>query len=212
MKNFVASCCYPVADGMKVHTNTRELRQARRDIVELLVDNHPEDCHTCERDGNCELQRLVYSMGIRHRHFTGERKHYEKDLSGASVIRDPDKCIPLRTLRSNVLGDPGRPLPDPGPSRLQHGRSCRRTTCRLRKPFAAVAASASMSCPTAAFVEKNYTQELFEKLNDKDLITVGAVRAVGAGGHRRGLRPACRTEHGRTAHRSAAEARNRLRF
>ena len=73
MKNFVASCSYPVADGMKIYTNSREVRQARRDIVELLVDNHPEDCHTCERDGNCELQRLVYSMGIRHRHFTGER-------------------------------------------------------------------------------------------------------------------------------------------
>ncbi|HEX41631.1 MAG TPA: 2Fe-2S iron-sulfur cluster binding domain-containing protein, partial [Phycisphaerales bacterium] len=93
MRNYVASCAYPVADGMKIHTNTRELRQARRDIMELLVDNHPQDCHTCERDGNCELQRLAYAMGIRKRHFEGPRKQYEQDLSSASVIRDPEKCV-----------------------------------------------------------------------------------------------------------------------
>src|SRR4030042_636072 len=61
MKNFVASCCYPVAEGMKIHTNTKEVRQARRDIVELLVDNHHQDCTPCERDGNCELQRPLLS-------------------------------------------------------------------------------------------------------------------------------------------------------
>ncbi len=114
IRNYVASCAYPVANGMKIYTNTRELRQARRDIVELLLDNHPLDCHTCDRDGNCELQRLAYSMGLRQRHFEGERKQYEKDLSSTSVIRDPDKC-------SDVLGDSGRPLPDAGASRVQHG-------------------------------------------------------------------------------------------
>lgn len=92
-KNYIASCCYPIADGMKIHTNTKDIRQARRDIVELLLDNHPADCHTCERDGNCELQKLAYAMGIRHRHFAGERQHYEQDLSSPSVVRDPDKCV-----------------------------------------------------------------------------------------------------------------------
>ena len=61
-RNYVASCSFPVTDGMKIHTNTQALRKARRDIVELILDNHPEDCHTCERDGNCELQRLAASM------------------------------------------------------------------------------------------------------------------------------------------------------
>ena len=93
LKNYVASCAYPVSEGMRIRTNTKELRRARRDIVELILDNHPTDCHTCERDGNCELQRLTYAMGIRNRHFQGERKQYDKDLSSPSVIRDPDKCI-----------------------------------------------------------------------------------------------------------------------
>lgn len=93
MKNYVASCSYPISDGMKIWTNTDELRRARRDIVELILDNHPEDCHVCERDGNCELQRLAYAMGIRKRHFEGEKKQYDRDLSSPSVIRDPNKCI-----------------------------------------------------------------------------------------------------------------------
>ncbi|MGE5293953.1 MAG: 2Fe-2S iron-sulfur cluster-binding protein, partial [Solirubrobacterales bacterium] len=171
MRNFMASCCYPVADGMKIRTNTKDLRQARRDIVELLLDNHPEDCHTCERDGNCELQRLAYSMGIRHRHFTGERKHYEKDLSGASVIRDPDKCILCgRCVRmcSEVQG--------------VHclGQAYRGFNTVVmpayNTPFAESVCSSCGQCinvcPTAAFLEKNHTQELFDKLADKSLIKV----------------------------------------
>jgi len=171
MKNFVASCCYPVADDMKIHTNTKEVRQARRDIVELLVDNHPEDCHTCERDGNCELQRLVYSMGIRHRHFTGERKHYEKDLSGASVIRDPDKCILCgRCVRmcSEIQGVHCLTQAHRGFNTV--------VMPAYNMPFAETVCSGCGQCinvcPTAAFVEKNHTQELFEKLNDKSIIKV----------------------------------------
>ena len=47
MKNYCASCAYPVSEGMKIHTNTKELRRARRDIVELILDNHPLDFHSC---------------------------------------------------------------------------------------------------------------------------------------------------------------------
>ena len=63
LRNLVASCCYPAENGMTVKTHTPEVLQLRRDIVELLLDNHPEDCNSCERDGNCELQRLASVRG-----------------------------------------------------------------------------------------------------------------------------------------------------
>lgn len=174
MNNYVASCAYPVSDGMKIHTNTKELRRARRDIVELILDNHPSDCNTCERDSNCELQRLAQSMGIRKRHFEGEAKHYEKDLSSTSVVRDPNKCILCgrcvrvcsEVQRVNALG---------------HAYRGFKTVVMpaYNAPFSETVCTACGQCinvcPTAAFVEKNYTQELFEKLSDPNLIKIAQI-------------------------------------
>jgi iron-only hydrogenase group A len=171
MKNYVASCAYPISDGMRIKTNTTELRRARRDIVELILDNHPEDCHTCERDGICELQRLAYAMGIRNRHFSGEKKQYEKDLSSVSVIRVPNKCVLCgRCVRvcsemQNVFN-------------LTYAYRGFKTVVStafdlpLSDSVCSTCGQCVNVCPTAAFLEKNYTQELFEKLQDKSLIKI----------------------------------------
>ena len=171
MRNYVASCAYPVSEGMKIRTHSKELRQARRDIVELILDNHPLDCHTCERDGICELQRLAYAMGIRKTHFEGERKQYEKDLSSPAVIRDPDKCILCgRCVRVcseiqkvNALG---------------HAHRGFKTVVMpaYNMPFAESVCTACGQCinvcPTASFLERNYTQELFSALDDPETVKV----------------------------------------
>ncbi|MCI0498601.1 MAG: [FeFe] hydrogenase, group A [Planctomycetales bacterium] len=170
-RNYVASCAFPVSDGMKIHTNTQALRKARRDIIELILDNHPQDCHTCERDGNCELQRLASSMGIRARHFEGPRKRYEKDLSSDAVIRDPEKCIlcgrcvrmcsEIQQVHNLTQAHRGFNTVVMPAYNMPMGESvC--TAC----------GQCINVCPTAAFLEKNYTQELFEKLNDPALVKV----------------------------------------
>ncbi len=89
----VPSCAYPVRDGMVVQTHSPRAIQARKTIIELLLTDHPDDCLYCIRNGHCELQTLAEKMGVRQRRYGGAKTHYEPDISGPSIIRDPDKCI-----------------------------------------------------------------------------------------------------------------------
>ena len=91
-----ASCVTPVAPGMVVRTNTAAVRQARKLNLELIMSNHPQECLTCPRSTNCELQQLASELGITEIRFSGENPSYEPDLSSASLVRDPRKCILCR--------------------------------------------------------------------------------------------------------------------
>ena len=92
-RTLVASCVYPVNEGMVVRTNTAAVREARKAVVELLLANHPTDCLSCQRNGNCELQTIAADLGIREVRFDGERKRYPLDKSNPALVRDPEKCI-----------------------------------------------------------------------------------------------------------------------
>ena len=92
-RNLVPSCAFPVFDGMKVNTHSTRAVDARRMIVELLLADHPEDCFYCDRNGNCQLQALAAELGIRRRRFNGHKAFHPIDMSGDSIIRDPDKCV-----------------------------------------------------------------------------------------------------------------------
>lgn len=92
-RSLVASCVYPVNEGMVVKTNTPAVREARKTVVELLLANHPQDCLGCQRNLNCELQTIAGEVGIRKVRFEGEKKHYPIDNNNPSLVRDQDKCI-----------------------------------------------------------------------------------------------------------------------
>lgn len=88
-----ASCTLPVAEGMEVFTHTPNVRDARKVVTELLLANHPSDCLTCSRSGDCELQTLSQDLGIRQIPYTGEKKQMPVDDSSPSIVRNPDKCV-----------------------------------------------------------------------------------------------------------------------
>ena len=93
MRGLVPSCAYPVSEGMNVETNSQRVRRARKTIVELLVEDHPQDCLVCVRNRNCELQTLAERYGLREHRFHGESKQHHVDVSSPSLERDPAKCI-----------------------------------------------------------------------------------------------------------------------
>jgi NADP-reducing hydrogenase subunit HndD len=95
-RNLVASCSMPVTPGMKVHTNTRRVRSARRAVVELLLSEHHGECQTCDRNEDCELQGLAAELGIREIAYEGEKTKKRIDDSTPALIRDSGKCIKCR--------------------------------------------------------------------------------------------------------------------
>ncbi|MFZ2323994.1 MAG: NADH-dependent [FeFe] hydrogenase, group A6 [Ignavibacteriaceae bacterium] len=92
-RGLTPSCAYPVSEGMAVDTDSPRVRRARKTIVELLVENHPQDCLVCVRNKNCELQDLSEQYGVREHRYVGETKCHAIDISSASMERDPAKCI-----------------------------------------------------------------------------------------------------------------------
>jgi NADP-reducing hydrogenase subunit HndD len=102
-RNLVASCSTPAAEGMKVRTNTRRIREARRSVVELLLSEHNGECQTCDRNEDCELQKLAAESGIRQITYAGDKIHKRIDKSTPALLRDSGKCIKCRRCVSVCL-------------------------------------------------------------------------------------------------------------
>ena len=92
-RGLVASCVYPVEEGMEVLTNTPTVRKSRKTTIELILSTHHKKCLSCVRGNNCELQKLSYDYGIDEDRFKGEEPIYEIDYSTPCVVRDNNKCI-----------------------------------------------------------------------------------------------------------------------
>lgn len=92
-RNLPASCALPVAEGMVVRTHSPRAEKARRLILELLVANHPLDCFSCEKSGDCRLQDYAYAYRVTGPRRPGARRHADADVSNPFFAREFDKCI-----------------------------------------------------------------------------------------------------------------------
>ncbi len=96
MKGLPASCTTPVAQGMKVTTQNKQIADIRRNVMELYISDHPLDCLTCPANGHCELQDMAGVVGLREVRYGYEgSNHLElpKDTSNPYFTFDPSKCI-----------------------------------------------------------------------------------------------------------------------
>jgi iron-only hydrogenase group A len=170
-KSLAASCVTPVANGMEVKTNSPLVRQARRTILELLLANHPFECLTCERSGNCELQTLAHDLGVREVPYFGEKRTVPIDDSSLSLVRDPNKCILCgRCVRMcsevqgvHALGYVNRgweTLIDPFFSNKLANVAC--VNC----------GQCSTVCPTGAITEKSHVDDVWAALGNPNKYVV----------------------------------------
>ena len=181
-RSLVASCVYPVNEGMEVWTNTPEVLESRKKTLQLLLSNHDRKCLSCVRSANCELQALCRELGVDDEGFyDGSRTPSEIDASAAHMIRDNSKCILCRhcvAVCENVQG-----IGVIGPNHRgfstaigsAFGMGLGETSCVSCGQCIAV-------CPTGALQEKDFTGQVFDAIADpnKHVIvqTAPAVRAA----------------------------------
>ena len=183
-KKLVPACGTLVKEGMVVNTNSPEALKYRKDIVELLLSDHPKDCLSCVKSGNCELQDIAAELGIRKVRFSdGEQSSAPIDISTKSIIKDHSKCILCRRCETmcnevqtvGVLSGINRGFGTQVSTFF--GDDLIDTNCTFCGQCISV-------CPTGALVEKDNTREAWAALGQKEkpvmVQTAPAVR-VGLG-------------------------------
>ena len=95
-RSLVASCVYPVFEGMEVFTNTQRVLKSRKTTLELLLSDHKQDCLSCDRNHNCELQTLASEYNCDANRFGGEKSHADYDVTTPYLVRDNSKCVKCR--------------------------------------------------------------------------------------------------------------------
>ncbi|HYL35160.1 MAG TPA: NADH-quinone oxidoreductase subunit NuoG [Bryobacteraceae bacterium] len=86
-------CTLPVAEGMVVRTDTPQVHEARKGMVEFLLTNHPLDCPVCDKGGECELQDMTFRYGMGESRFLEQKLHVDEQQWSPVVFYDRPRCI-----------------------------------------------------------------------------------------------------------------------
>jgi iron-only hydrogenase group A len=87
------ACCTPLEENMEITTHDPEIVEVRRTVIELILSKHPNECLTCGRNNNCELQKLAADFGIRAESFPQVVPDIKPDCSTGTICLEPRKCI-----------------------------------------------------------------------------------------------------------------------
>ena len=163
-----AACSTPPRAGMNIKTNTERLRRYRKNILELILANHCNDCTTCENNGKCKLQALATRYNIEGVRFPNTAKSTKgDDTSSYSITRDNGKCI--------LCGDCVRvckEVQNVGAIDFAHRGSKMIISTAFGKPLAespCVGCGQCVSvCPTGAIVVKNDMPKVWAAIDDKE--------------------------------------------
>lgn len=181
VKGYKASCVYPVEEGLVVRTNTKDLIDTKRTILELLLSSHQKNCLTCVRSTNCRLQDLCRRFEIPDLEYEGQMPEADMDDSSECIVRNTAKCILCRRCVNickkvqgvSAIGNINRGFNSKIGVAL--GMGMKDSTC-------VGCGQCVIHCPVGALVEKSNVGKLREALADKTkhviIQTAPAVRAT----------------------------------
>ena len=180
-RGFVPSCMQKVAEGMIVRTNTEQVQEARKEVLELILSAHEKKCLSCIRHGNCELQDLAKKFGITDVEFEGEINNKTIDDKSTSIVRNTAKCVLCRRCVATC-----QKVQEIGAIECVNRGFASTISTTGDKSLADVnctfCGQCIQNCPTAALHEKENIDEVYEKLQDENTVvlvqTAPAVRVA----------------------------------
>lgn len=161
----ITACSFTAEPDMVIQTHSAKVIEARKTIVELLLSNHPDDCLYCVRNGSCDLQDLAREHHITERRISGEKNTHFTDISSASIVREPAKCILCgRCVKvcDEVMGVHAIDFINRG-SNTVIGTTFKKG---LNTSSCVNCGQCIMVCPTGALSEKNHFAEIIDALKD----------------------------------------------
>lgn len=170
-RGLVAACVYPVAEGMKVVTNSYKVIGARRKNLELLISNHRKDCSDCLKSDSCKLKKYAELYQVNDHKYDGEKSSHEIDLTSRCVVRDPSKCILCKKCIAVC-----EKQQDVGVIHANHRGFNTYIGCAFDKTLDKSACvgcgQCTLVCPTGALTEYSSVERVFKKLADPELTVV----------------------------------------
>ncbi len=170
-EQLVTACNTAVQEGMEVLTSSPRVRHARRAAVELMLTEHDCNCPTCVRNGNCKLQTLANSLGVRNVRLKNRIPTQRVDDSSPSIVRDPKKCVMCYRCVSfcdkvqslgvwRISGTGARTSIEPA-----FGKPLATTDC-------AYCGQCVTHCPVGALYEKSDKDKVWDLLSDPEKVTI----------------------------------------